>query len=217
MARFEPVPFSDIEQSFMGVILERVAAAIAVAHRFQEAESRSMELALLYEMAELMVSTVQLDPLLGRLTRRMVESFDLSFSAIRLPDPQTGLLPIRAYYHRDPDEGQRLAFSLIKRAVPEGERLAGRTYAHGEPYAIKDIQEDALIDPEVKAALGPGSLIAVPLRVRERVLGVLIWFVRAGKSRSTRPCSAARHPARAFGLGLDCQRPVVPEPRTHGG
>lgn len=182
VARFDPQPFTDFEQSFMGVILERVAAAIEVARRFQDSEHRSQELALLYEIAELLVTTVQLDPLLDRLNRRMVESFDLTFSAIRLLDTATDTMPIRRAYHRDPEELERLGAYFMTTPLRTGEGRTGWIFRNRKPYVARDVQEDPMFEPGGREVLGTGSMIAVPLFVRDRVIGVLFWF-RAGRQR----------------------------------
>lgn len=181
-ARFEPTPFTDIEQHFISVILERVAASLESARRFQETESRSHELALLYEIAQLLVSTVNLDALLERLTRRMVEAFDLSFCAIRLYDPATNTMPFRAYHHRDAEEQARLEAHFLSRPLAVGEGRTGQIFTQRTPHVSRNIMDDPFLIPEDRDALGPGSLAAVPLFVRDRVLGVLFWF-RAGRQR----------------------------------
>lgn len=181
-ARFEPTPFTEIEQHFISVILERVAASLLSARRFQETESRSHELTLLYEIAQLLVATVNLDDLLERLTRRMVETFDLSLCAVRLYDPATQTMPLRGYHHRDPEEQARLEAHFLARPLKVGEGRAGQIFTQRKPHVARDIQDDPFFSPEDREALGVGSLAAVPLFVRDRMLGVLFWF-RAGRQR----------------------------------
>jgi GAF domain-containing protein len=182
VARFEPSPFTEIEQEFMAVILDRVGASIDAARRFQDAESRSHELALLYELAELLVSTIRLDELLERVMRRMVESFDLTFSALRLHDPTDGLLNLVAYHHRDPDIQAAWVKGPIVRPLRVGEGIAGTIIRRRTPYVARDIMADPLVDAGDRELMGPGSLIVVPLMARERVLGILYWN-RAGRQR----------------------------------
>lgn len=181
-ARLDPAPFTDIELNFMSVILERVAASVENARLFQETESRSHELALLYEIAQLLVSTVNLDELLDRLMTRMVDTFNLTFCALRLYDRATNTLPLRAARHRDPEMQARFQASSIVRPLKLGEGIAGETFRSPRPHVARDLESDPQIDPSDKQMMGPGSILTVPLTVRGRSLGVLYWM-RAGRQR----------------------------------
>jgi GAF domain-containing protein len=182
LARFDPRPFSELEQQFISVLIARVSLAIENARHYQETETRSRELELLYEIAQLLVSTIRLDELLDRLVVRMTETFDLSGSAIRLLDPETGQLPMRAIHYRDPEQDARLKAYFAQRPHPAGHGRTGLVLKLARPYVTRNILEDPIFDAADRKAIGPGSMIVVPLFVRGKAIGVLIWF-RAGRQR----------------------------------
>lgn len=182
LARLEPVPFTDLEQQFVAMIVARVAISLENARQYQETQARRSELELLYEIAQLLVSTVRLDELLERLVRRMTETFHLSGCLIRLFDPSTRLLSVRALYHRDPEDFKRARDFYLSKQLREDEGVSGRILKLSQPYVTRDLLEDPYISDADKALLGPGSLIAVPLLLRGQAIGVMFWF-RQGRQR----------------------------------
>jgi GAF domain-containing protein len=181
-ARLEPAPFTEIELNFMSVILERVGASVENALLYQQTESRSQELALLYEIAQLLVSTVNLDELLDQLTARMVDTFDLTFCAIRLYDRASETLVLKAHHHKDPEVQAHLLSSGVGRPMKVGEGIAGTIFRQRKAHVARDIEQDPLLVPVDKELLGPGSLVTVPLFVRGKPLGLLYWM-RTGRQR----------------------------------
>ncbi|MFP5503054.1 MAG: GAF domain-containing protein, partial [Candidatus Sericytochromatia bacterium] len=182
LARLDPRPFSEIERQFVAMIVARVAVAIENARRYQETESRSRELELLYEIAQLLVSTVRLQELLDRLARRMVETFQLSGCLIGMVDPETGEVPPRALYMADPEANTRLSAHFEAHPLRIDVGRTSQVLARAEPFLSRNLIDDPLVFPALKEVLGPGSLIAAPLMVRDRAVGVLYWF-RQGKQR----------------------------------
>jgi GAF domain-containing protein len=192
-ARLEPAPFTDIEVSFMAVILERVAASVSNAILYQDTERRSQELTLLYETAQLLVSTINLDELLDQLMSRMLTTFDLTFCAIRLYDPESESLVLKAHQHKDPEIQARLHEYPPSRPLKVGEGIAGMSFKTQQAYVARDIQADPLVSDADKESIGVGSVVTVPLHVRGRGIGILYW-IRTGR---TRPLTEAIAPLAA--------------------
>lgn len=182
LARLEQLPFSDLEQQFVSMIVSRVAIAIENARLFQETQARRSELELLYEIAQLLVSTVRLDQLLERLVRRMTEAFNLTGCLIRLLDPETNTFRARAMYHRDPEVMERIRAFYQAKALRPGEGRTGQTLELKQPHVARDLLEDPYLQQDDKDLLGSGSLIAAPLMVRGKAIGVMFWY-RQGRLR----------------------------------
>jgi diguanylate cyclase (GGDEF)-like protein len=73
------------------------------------------------------------------------------------------------------------AAMMARARVRIGESLSGHVVATGEPLSIEDVVEDTRYDPRHKRAaaeLGFHGFLAVPLRARERIIGVLSLFTK---------------------------------------
>jgi len=58
-------------------------------------------------------------------------------------------------------------------SVRTGEGIAGRVAAEGRPLLVEDVERDAIVQRPRRARYRTGSCLVVPLRVRERVVGVI--------------------------------------------
>ncbi|HEY9724082.1 MAG TPA: GAF domain-containing protein [Oscillatoriaceae cyanobacterium] len=179
LARFDARPFSLLEQQLLQIIAGRVSVALQNARLYQETQARSQELELLYEISQLLGSTLNLDELLARLVRRMTETFHITACGIRLVDPETNTVPMRAMYHRDPEEEARLWTHFRERPAILGQGSTALLIHQRKGYSVSSLEE-SLIEPADREVLGNGSMAAVPLLVRDRVVGALYWF-RAGR------------------------------------
>jgi sigma-B regulation protein RsbU (phosphoserine phosphatase) len=67
---------------------------------------------------------------------------------------------------------------------PMGTGIAGYVYEHGEPLAISDAYNDARFDPEMDRRTGfkTHSILCVPLKVRDHVLGVAEVINKIGEN-----------------------------------
>jgi GAF domain-containing protein len=176
LARFENAPFTDFEVQFLSLITSRVALSFENARLYQETRARTLELELLYEIAQLIVRTSRLDELLELLIRRMTETFELSGCMIRLYDDKSDTLPLAAQFFREAALYQRMIAHAQNTPHPAHQGRTGAAFMNNTPFICANIQTDPLFDPIYKELLGKGSMIAVPLQAREKPIGILYWF-----------------------------------------
>jgi GAF domain-containing protein len=64
---------------------------------------------------------------------------------------------------------------LVEQRIPAGRGVAGWVVEHGQPLAIDDVSKDSRFYGGIDTAVGSTTknLLAVPLMVKDRVIGVL--------------------------------------------
>ncbi len=180
-ARLEAEPYTEFEAQLIGIISNRVALALANARLYGQAEACSHDMALLADCTAILMSTMCLQDLLDAIARRVVDAFGLTMCTIQLLDPASGTLPPTAVYHRDPEQRERFATWLRVRPLRPDESLTGRLFATRRPYVASNLSDDPYIMPDIRAQLGVGSTLGLPLLVRGEPVGAMFWF-KAGRA-----------------------------------
>jgi PAS domain S-box-containing protein len=130
---------------------------------------RMHELAVLNDLAVLLTSTSDVDDILGMTMERIHDLMNVEASALLLrDDDRTDELVFRIGLgeHGDMVQG---------RGLKVGEGIAGWVAQHGTPLIVPNVQEDPRFHGEVDIATGfrTKSMLCVPLKTRDRVLGVI--------------------------------------------
>lgn len=185
-ARLEPRMFSDLERSFVEILANRVAGALANARAFQDSQARAAELELLNEVADLLVSTTRLDELLVRLVHGMVETMNLSSCYIWMLDGDGPYMTLKALHHRDPDSLVELSTFLGARRLRVDEGRTAEIYKFREPIVVSDLANETVVPADVLKRLGHGSMAIVPLASRGAFFGAM-YMVRGPRMRPLGP------------------------------
>lgn len=122
----------------------------------------------LVEVAGLLSSTLKLDELLELITEAAAELLDADTSSLLLRDDETGELTV------DIATGER-GHEVRRKRVPGGVGIAGWVVEHGEPAVVDSPRDDARFYGEIDAKTGfeTRNVLAVPMRTKERVIGVI--------------------------------------------
>lgn len=144
--------------------LQRQARQRQVADR--QAQRRLSDLVLLREIGDTANSAADLQRLVDKVLDSIRVSVEVEIASLMLLG-QDGLLHIRAARGLPPEVVQ------TTRIAP-GQGVAGFVLAGGEPVLIDDLERDGRFAPAEGAhRYTTGSLLSVPLRSRDRVIGVL--------------------------------------------
>ncbi len=131
------------------------------------AEERIAQLQRIIEISRLLNSTLSLQPLLSQIVHAACDLTNAATGSILLVDRRTDELRFEATTH---PEGHK----IYKMTVPM-DSIAGWVFQHKEPVMVTDVRQDprfyAQIDREIDWETR--SLIAVPLAVHGKVIGVL--------------------------------------------
>lgn len=130
-------------------------------------EARMRRLERILEISRELTSTVAVEPLLHKIVEVAAELTDSEASSILLLDVRTGELRFRAASN-DP-------FQLRDIPVPVEDSIAGAVLVSGEAAIISDTHADPRHYEVVGQRTGreTRSLLAVPLQIKERRIGVL--------------------------------------------
>ena len=133
-------------------------------------EERNRVLRLLNRAGRILTATLEMEEVLERLLQVTTQIIGAEGSSVWLWDeaePET--LVCRAAFHPDS------AATLVNQRIREGEGIAGWVAQAGESCIVTQATRDQRFSPTVDARSGftTASLMAVPLQLRDTVMGVL--------------------------------------------
>ncbi len=138
------------------------------AERIQQLERRVARLERIIEVSKVINSTLNLEPLLHNIIQIATELTATEASSILLLDKKTGELHFEA---ATGVKGQEVKPMV----VPLDSSIAGWVIKKGEPLLIPDVHKDPRhyhqVDDVTK--FSTRSILGVPLRVKDKVIGVL--------------------------------------------
>jgi two-component system, sensor histidine kinase PdtaS len=163
--------WADDEIELIGTIADLAAGALEKARLYDSMRRQILELRTLAEVSETLTSPLYLEQIFRLLVEMAARVFDAALCTLMLTDG--GALVLAAAHPPEVESGPRPRHTLRL-----GEGLPGRAAASGEMVR----SEDAGGDPPFAAAemLGRAparSALAVPLRVRDRTLGVVTVYL----------------------------------------
>jgi PAS domain S-box-containing protein len=171
--------FTEDDVNFLTAVANVVAAAIercrADAERAHllEAEQRARKgaersaetLRRLHAVTEVTLSYLRLEPLLDELLTRIADLLGVDTTAVLLLEEERGEVVAWAAkgLEEEVEQGVR---------IPVGQGFAGRIVAERRAIVIEDLDQAEVLNPLLREK-GLKSLLGVPLRLEDRVVGVL--------------------------------------------
>ncbi|MDO8689100.1 MAG: diguanylate cyclase [Dehalococcoidia bacterium] len=155
------------EQRLLVSIGGEVGAAVERASLLQKAQQRARELESLMSMTREMASTLDLNEVLDRTLAIMCGQIGANNGFVCLLEEEQSKLTTRAFWG---DEAVGLR-KIWKWKVGEG--VVGWVALHQQGIVCDDVSADRRITNTPGADLGYRSIVAVPLRVKENLLGVV--------------------------------------------
>ena len=159
----EPHAFLDPDLDFLSAFAGQAAVAI---ERTQQSQHRIEELERLNEVSRSVVRVLDLDQVLIRILREATKMLDVETGSVLLPDGDTGELVFRVSVQ----EGRPVH---IGQKLKVGEGVAGWVAEHGQPLLVPDAQQDPRWYGEVGNGFATRSILCVPLKIDNHVIGVL--------------------------------------------
>ncbi|MGE5217375.1 MAG: GAF domain-containing protein [Chloroflexota bacterium] len=176
--------FSAEEVEFLTTLAGQAAIAIENSRLFEESEQRRQEAEQLANISRSLAETMDTTVIGARVVSSVLDLFKVKGATIRLRQPDNSLRRFAA-------KGAVYSQNDGAQVLPAGVGLAGHALTEGKPIW----SADTLNDPRVKfdAAMrehvtrsGSGSMIAMPLRVRDNVIGTLTLIDRTGREYTLR-------------------------------
>jgi len=154
------------EIELLAIIADLAAGAIEKATLYDNMRRQIMELSTLAEASKAITSPLYLEEILRLIVEMATGMLDARLCSLMLLDEQTGELILTASHRA----GERYHGRPSLRA---GEGIIGLVAQTGQPIAVADVLEDPrFIHKEMAREEGLRALLAVPLVVRHRVIGV---------------------------------------------
>ncbi len=152
-------------------ISDQAAMFIENARLYSEATRRRREAEELARLSRMLTESLDAADVGERIVESALLLLGGTFSVLRLLEPDGSLKLITA-------KGESQITAELPAVAPPGWGVAGRAIAQGTPVWTEDVLEDAAITypEEMRArltAVGKPSFLAVPLRVKREIIGVL--------------------------------------------
>ncbi len=159
----------DIAQAFSGMLRELRAST-------ERLEDLVFKLGTLNDMVEMAARIPKIEDLLAHVLERTMRAVSATIGSIMLLDRERQVLRIAVGRGLGDQEHSRPHVE-----VKVGEGIAGRVVQMGEAVLVEDIEKDARFAKISDPKYGGGSFICMPLRVGDRIVGV----VNLAKKEST--------------------------------
>lgn len=166
-------PFSHTDLELLSVVAASAASALDNVHLFRETESRLKTLDLLHHISQEITSTLDLERVLYTTTLAVKELLGGSTASILTVDGDALTFQVAT--------GQSSA-QIKPFRVPLGQGIAGWVVEHKQPVIVDDVQNDPRFfgTLDKKTGFVTQNLIAVPLVVNDRAIGVIEVFNKSG-------------------------------------
>ncbi len=159
--------YTDAQRRLMERIAEQVANAIHSSRMYRSMETRVSHLSTLSEVSQTITSGMYLDEILNLLVATTAESMKFKIVTVMLLDEEKQELVIQATQSSSRDYIRKPNLKL-------GESLAGKAMSEGRPIAVMDVRNTPEYRyPDIARREGLCSLLCVPLRLRDKIIGVL--------------------------------------------
>jgi signal transduction protein with GAF and PtsI domain len=158
--------YGEDEVELLSIIADLASGALEKARLYDNMRRQIMELRTLAEVSETLTSPLYLEQILRLLVEMAARVFDAPLCTLMLLDGEELVL---AASH--PDGGGR---SRPRHALRLGDGIPGLAAQTGQPVMSADVTTDPRFHPhELTDRARVRSLLSVPLRVRDRTLGVV--------------------------------------------
>ena len=160
--------FTAEDQKLIVSLSNEIVMVIENAMLFNERERKVVELDNLLKATEAIASAMQLDPLLDTIMELGMNVMDAEGCSVLLVDEKEKKLQFVAASGAKKEEVKRLNLDM-------GEGVAGWVAQNDQPLLIEDVSKDTRFSKKVDETLRQEtkSLICVPLKVKERTIGVM--------------------------------------------
>ncbi|MGQ9632106.1 MAG: SpoIIE family protein phosphatase [bacterium] len=161
-------PFTESDATMLVALANQIAMVIENARLFKQSEKKIRELSTLIEVSSIINSTRDLDVLLDLVMEQSRIVMNAEASSLMLIDEKTNELVFKIAHG---EKGEAVKEIRLKM----GEGIAGWVAQTGEPLLVPDVDKDSRFykGADEKTKFKTKSILCVPLRSREKVIGVV--------------------------------------------
>ena len=166
--------FTDEDEELVTLLAAQAAVAVENARLYESATAWSQQLESLNEVGAALVGELELDPLLDLVVSRLRQLIGARLVAIALPAGRH--LRIAAADGAGAED-------LTSIGELERDSKTGRVLERGRSERVDSLLEDPEVNQEVARRLGASTGLYVPLRARDRTIGVLVAHDKIGRDQ----------------------------------
>jgi two-component sensor histidine kinase len=163
--------YTNDEIELLSLIANLAAGALEKAALYDRMAQQIQELSTLAEVSRTITSPLYLDEMLGVVTEMAARVMGSKATTLHLQDDASGQFILRAAHNVNPE---------IYRSTPilAGHGIVDLVASSAEPAMVENLHQDArYLDQTLAKSEGWLSLLAVPLIVRSKVIGVFSCFM----------------------------------------
>ena len=162
------VTYTPAQLDLVQAIADQTVGAIVKARLLQETQQRAHQLSTLNEITRQLTSTLEQEPLLRNILENAVAILNCEAGSLFLMDDPTGDLIFRVTVGP-------VATNLQGQRIPAGTGIVGRAVQLRSPVIENDGQRSPTRyeAPDKQTGFISRSLLAVPMQIKDRVLGVI--------------------------------------------
>ena len=195
--------FSPEDISLLSVLGDQAALAIHKAQLYEETRAQKEEATKLYGITAHLATTLDVDSVLDQVVAKTIDLLGCDASAVYVHDEARGGLVVRRGRHLDP--------AIVRDLVLKpGEGVAGRAYQERRPVSTADRLADPALryqtDHDRLIQSAPRAYLAVPVSVRDEVLGVLVCYYFAAHQFSAKEAQLLSSLAAHAAIAMDNAR-----------
>ncbi len=167
-SRDSSVTYTSGQMDLLQSIADQAAGAIVKARLLQETERRARQLTILNDITRQLTGTLESEPLLQKILESAVSILNCEAGTLFLVDDQTDELVFRVVI-------SPVAGDLIGQRLAPGTGVVGQAVITRNPVIANNVQENASWYASTDQSTGfqTHAILAVPLQVKERIIGVL--------------------------------------------
>jgi GAF domain-containing protein/FixJ family two-component response regulator len=173
--------FDEDAQTMLQILGDQVATAIQNASSYQRVLTQAEELATLTQIALAIGSAQDAEEILTTTIDGVTQLLKVEAGSLLLVNESGTELEFKTTLHGRTEK-------LTAYRLQMGQGIAGWVAEHGEPLLVDDVIEDPRHDAELASAIGleARSVLSVPLKVHDRVIGVIEVINKLGKGGDPR-------------------------------
>lgn len=164
--------FTDEDEELVTLLAAQAAVAVENARLYESATAWSEQLESLNEVGAALVSELELEPLLNLVVRRLRQLIGARLVAIALPAGEG----LRIAAADGEGAGDLAEIELLTR-----DSKTARVLERGRSERVDSLLEDPEVNQDVARRLGATTGLYVPLRSRDRLIGVVIAHDKIGR------------------------------------
>lgn len=167
-SRDATVAYTPGQLALLQSIADQAAGAIVKARLLQETERRARQLTILNDITRQLTGTLESEPLLEKILESAVSILNCEAGTLFLVDEQTDELVFRVVI-------SPVAANLLGQRLAPGTGIVGEAVQTRQPVIANNVQQTSAWFASTDKSTGfvTRAILAVPLQVKERVMGVL--------------------------------------------